>query len=204
MKLEFFQESKVYISPEDMFRKLSEAECCRDCLSYIFIENYLDRYISYAGCNEIISEESKQFIVYACAWIMNEIKKIPGSVMNKYYVDPDAFLEDIIEVGMSRCWKMDKHLALGLCVYLVVHYLADDLPEVLDGYIEGQAIEQIILKLSDEVIDHIDDPVWERFLDKLLDEYDGDEDALFEDNDIPRLRNLVRQRQILPCGYDRM
>ena len=39
-------------------------------------------------------------------------------------------------------------------------------------------------------------PVWERFLDKLLDEYDSDEDAVFEENDIPSLQNLVRQREI--------
>ena len=82
--------------------------------------------------------------------------------------------------------------------------MTDNLPEVCEDYIEGPALEQIVAQMSDEVIDRIDDPVWERFLDKLLDEYDGDEDAVFDENEIPRLQNLVRQREILPSDYHRM
>lgn len=196
--------SMVYNSPDEMFEELRKADCCQDSLSKLFIEYCFDRYISYAGCNESVAEEAKEFIVYACACIMNELRQIPEDEMEKYYYEPDSLLEDIVEFGKFRGWEIDKHLALGLSVYIIEAYLTDNLPEVCEDYIEGPALEQIVAQMSDEVIDRIDDPVWERFLDKLLDEYDGDEDAVFDENDVARLQNLVRQRLILPCDYHRM
>ena len=194
----------TYNSPEEMFEAMMEKGCCRDMLTGIFIENCLNQYISYVGCNQLVTEEAKEYIAYALVCILNELKSVPENELEEYYYEPDKVINDVIEFGSDRGWSMDKHMALSVCVHIIEVYLADSLPVVCDDYVEGPALEQIVFKLPDEVINQVEDPVWERFLDKLLDEYDGDEDALFEDNDIPRLRNLVRQRQILPCGYDRM
>lgn len=122
--------------------------------------------------------------------------------MNKYYYEPDELLNDVIEFTSFRRWYIDKELALGLCEYMVLKYLSGGLPEVSTDYMEGPALEQIIDNFPENTLEEINDPVWERFLFTLYDEYVGDTETMYERNDMLRLKNIIRRREFLPRGYE--
>ena len=194
----------IFDTPEEMYAMMMEGESCRELMTETVIESHFDRYISFWGCSDSVTDEAKKYIVYSLACILNELKPIPERKMEKYFYDPDELIDELIEYTRFYGYNLDVHLAIGLCVYIIEAYLTDSLPPICEDYMEGPALEQIVSQMSDEEIEKIDDPVWERFLDKLLDEYDGDEDAVFKENDVSMLQNLVRQRSILPCDYGRM
>ena len=194
----------IFDSPSEMFEELQEIDCCKNALTKNFVNCCMKLYSSCCEDEEREKEEAKEYIIYALVFILNELRTIPEYEMDKYIYEPDELLNDVIDFAEFRGWSIDRELALGLCEHIIICYLSDGLPDVYEDYVKGPALEQIIDKLSEDTLEKISDPVWESVMDKLLSEYDGDEYAVYENNDIPRLQNLVKCRQILPCDYSQM
>lgn len=182
----------------------SQTECCRNLLENICVENWIHQYISYVGCNQYVSEENKEYIVYSLAHILNELKPFSEDKMIQYLSNPDTMLKEVIQVGEERNWVLDKHSALGLCSNIVADYVFKSEKIHINQESEEPALKQIIRNYPDEVLNEIYDPVWERYFDQLLDEYDGDEDAVRCHHDVAGLKYLVCSRKLLPNGYELM
>lgn len=196
--LKFWKET-----PEDIVKILIE-NGCRDILTDDFyIEDCLTQYINCVGIEEGKAEVAKVNIVNILSCILNELKEVPVMRMRQYIDNVDRMLNDIIDIGKTRGWLLDKHSALGLCVYIIGGYITDNGKILCDLNSDGTALEQIVGNFSDDVFYDICDPVWERYFDDLIYEY-GDEDAVYQYHDVDALRKAVRMRECLPSGYMRM
>lgn len=92
----------IFDSPSEMFEGLQETDCCKKILTERFVKYSMKQYVSYYEGEDREKEEAKEYIIYALACILNELRPIPEDELDEYYYEPDELLNDVIEFASFR------------------------------------------------------------------------------------------------------